>query len=303
MSNNLAILLVILASLQSSHSFSVLPSRLAHSPASIRSKLTTFATLNLKSRSQLSATVDDKVLAQISPWKSVVSANADLNEAVNEIIASISENNEESINKYNLAIFFTSSIYEASAFKYDDLFETLSKKMPGMKTMIGCTTGGVIGSLSPGQEPSEVEARASIGITFAALDDDVEASVFHTTPEDIKTYIKQKDSDQMILKNKGAVTFLFATDKSKATLSQYVATLGDKENAEAFGAVASSVTSLHVPKVFISKIENGVRTLERYSTGVAGLELSGNICVQTVVARSCLPVGALYRLGLGLGSE
>ena len=74
-------------------------------------------------------------------WKSVVSTNADLNEAVDEIIASVSINNESNMSKYNLAIFFTSSIYEASAFKYDELFETLSKKMPGMKTMIGCTTG------------------------------------------------------------------------------------------------------------------------------------------------------------------
>ena len=74
-------------------------------------------------------------------WKSVVSTNADLNEAVDEIVASVSLNNEGNMSKYNLAIFFTSSIYEASAFKYDELFDTLSKKMPGMKTMIGCTTG------------------------------------------------------------------------------------------------------------------------------------------------------------------
>jgi hypothetical protein len=32
------------------------------------------------------------------------------------------------------------------------------------------------------------------------LDDDVDASVFHVTPEEIKTYIKAKDSDQLILK-------------------------------------------------------------------------------------------------------
>jgi hypothetical protein len=39
-----------------------------------------------------------------------------------------------------------------------------------------------------------------LGVTFAALDDDVDASVFHVTPEEIKTYIKVKDSDQLILK-------------------------------------------------------------------------------------------------------
>lgn len=89
---------------------------------------------------QLSAS-SDKTAEKGLAWKSVVSTNADLDEAINEIIASVSVDNEDNVGKYNLAIFFTSSIYEASAFKYDDLFETLSKKMPGMKTMIGCTTG------------------------------------------------------------------------------------------------------------------------------------------------------------------
>ena len=42
------------------------------------------------------------------------------------------------------------------------------------------------------------------GITFAILDDDVDASVFHISPESIKTYIKMKDSDQLVLKNKAA---------------------------------------------------------------------------------------------------
>lgn len=38
------------------------------------------------------------------------------------------------------------------------------------------------------------------GITFAALDADVDASVFHVTPEEIKSYIKAENSEQRILK-------------------------------------------------------------------------------------------------------
>ena len=41
-----------------------------------------------------------------------------------------------------------------------------------------------------------------LGITFATLADDVDADVFHISPEDIKTYIKVKDSDQKVLKTK-----------------------------------------------------------------------------------------------------
>lgn len=38
-------------------------------------------------------------------------------------------------------------------------------------------------------------------------------------------------TDSVIIKL-GAVTFLFATENSKPTLSQFVATLGEKEKAE-----------------------------------------------------------------------
>ena len=40
--------------------------------------------------------------------------------------------------------------------------------------------------------------------------------------------------------------------------------------------------------------KTGGNVLQRYSTGAAGLLLRGNVCVQTVVARSCMPVGPLF---------
>ena len=133
LSKNLVILVVALASLQLTQSFTV-PSALN----SYNGRLQKISSLNRISASHNS---DSSLKSTASAWKSVVSTNADLNVAVDEIIEAVSVDNAESIKKYNLAIFFTSSIYEASAFKYDELFETLSKKMPGMKTMIGCTTG------------------------------------------------------------------------------------------------------------------------------------------------------------------
>ena len=48
--------------------------------------------------------------------------------------------------------------------------------------------------------PTLSYSSSLLGVTFAALEDDVDASVFHVTPEEIKTYIKVKDSDQLILK-------------------------------------------------------------------------------------------------------
>ena len=139
MSKNLVVLIVAFASLQLIQSYSGVAVLRTYN-----GKQQYMSPICKSPRSQqfrLSVSSTDSSAATCSPWKSVVSTNADLDEAVNEIIASAAVDNAENVGKYNLAIFFTSSIYEASAFKYDELFETVSKKMPGMKTMIGCTTG------------------------------------------------------------------------------------------------------------------------------------------------------------------
>lgn len=141
LSKSVIVFLVAVVNLQLVHSY-LTGSSVGLNGGRLSVKSTSYLSANKRiDRSlQLSAS-SDKTAEKGLAWKSVVSTNADLDEAVNEIIASVSLNNEDNVGKYNLAIFFTSSIYEASAFKYDDLFETMSKKMPGMKTMIGCTTG------------------------------------------------------------------------------------------------------------------------------------------------------------------
>ena len=144
MSKKLEFMFVALAMMQMvAHSFSTGPSvrrgsrlqtKTLHSPTVGRQRLSM----------ERAASASGGSLEKGLGWNSVVSTNADLNEAVDEIISSVALKNEGNMSKYNLAIFFTSSIYEASAFKYDELFDTLSKKMPGMKTIIGCTTGELL---------------------------------------------------------------------------------------------------------------------------------------------------------------
>ena len=237
------------------------------------------------------------------PWKSVVSTNPDLYEAITEIATTASANDPAS-GKYNVAIFYTSSLYEASAYRYDTMFATLKQSMPSMTILIGCTAGAVVGPVGdPWGEPSEVEARASISVTFAAVEGDIEASMFYVDADGISSYIKDKSAGKTVLPaattpagssaDAGTLTLLFATEQAKNSIGQFVTSLGDKEGVEVFGAVASSVTSLHVPRVYIAT-SAGAAGMQRYSTGVAGLVLRGNVCVQTVIARSCLPVGPLF---------
>jgi hypothetical protein len=209
---------------------------------------------------------------------------------------------------YDIAIFFVSSIYEASAYKYNCISETLSKHIPAIKFIVGSTTGGVIGPAQASSfEPSEIEARASFGITLLKLDDDIKASAFSLTGEDVAKYIKNANKSEKLLHDsnadEGAVALLFATDNVKSRISSFVDTLGERENVEAFGAVASSVTSLHVPKVFYADIAKGQTELLRSMNGVVGLVLSGNVKVQTVAARTVTPVGPLFSISEANGRD
>lgn len=72
-------------------------------------------------------------------WISTISTDPDLNIAMDEVLSKV----DASI--YDTALFFVSSIYEATAYPYDIIFKAISNKAPNMKYIIGCTTGCPIG--------------------------------------------------------------------------------------------------------------------------------------------------------------
>ena len=140
-----------------------------------------------------------------------MSTNQDLDAAVAEAIEGIDGSHE-----YNLAIFYVSSIYEASSFKYDTIFKQLKEKFPSIKVVLGSTTGAVIGPTSPFAEPVELEARAGFSLTLGKLDDDVDIASFALTKEQMIEYIK--DDRVRVRTDHGAEqapVMLFTTELSK----------------------------------------------------------------------------------------
>ena len=92
----------------------------------------------------------------------------------------------------------------------------------------------------------------------------------------------------------------YRTCKSFPQLSDLLTAISTKEGSEPFGAFASGVSAAYTSKVFIS---SGTRDLVRLNSGIAGITLSGDIAVKTIVARSCLPVGPRYRVTKRNGTE
>jgi hypothetical protein len=209
-----------------------------------------------------------------------------------------------------LAIVFVSSIYEASAFSYNIILDNIKMKLPSIKHVIGCTTGCPIGGYQPFTPPIEMESRASISILLANLDDhDIQSSLFNMSTESIKEYINQsstltsiqstssstpssikptlsttpfkairvtpnksiKDNVMHLSSSSSAVSLIFATESTKSNLAEFLTAFEDNEDVQSVGAVASSVTTLHTPKVFMSSwdADDNKMGLEwnRYTTG------------------------------------
>jgi hypothetical protein len=240
-------------------------------------------------------------------WKSAIGVHSDLNYAVQAALDSISNNNSNN-NDHNatLAIVFVSSIYEASAFSYNIILDNIKMKLPSIKHVIGCTTGCPIGGYQPFTPPIEMESRASVSILLANLDDhDIQSSLFNMSTESIKEYINQSSTLTSIQSTESstpssttpykairvtpnksikdnvmhlsssssssAVSLIFATESTKSNLAEFLTAFEDNEDVQSVGAVASSVTTLHTPKVFISSwdADDNKMGLEwnRYTTG------------------------------------
>lgn len=241
----------------------------------------------------------------LSSWSSAISINNDLVESIEEVSASAAI--DKDVSSFNVAIFFVSSIYEQASYSYTSIFDGLKKKFPSLKIVLGCTAGSLVGPLKPFDEPVEVESRASLALMLAHFDDDVSTTTFRLDPDDISSYLSNgKLSVDKLPQSltSDSVTFLFATENAKSNLADLVTKLRVDTQSSVFGAVASSVTALQMPKLFL--YEDGSLTsseFEKFNTGVVGLVLSGNVCVQTVAARSCLPVGPIFDVTESKGTE
>eukprot|EP01041_Mallomonas_annulata_P005863 gene5863-11839_t len=235
-------------------------------------------------------------------WTSGLSTNTDLDMAIDEII-DLTQKKMADTSKFSMALFFVSSVYETTTYKHSLINDKLKSRMPGLKTIIGCTTGAVIGPLDPGSsfEPSEIEGRAAIGITFVELND-VDSKVIRLDSNEIRSYISGESDNVMNSASSDSVNLVFATESAKSSLGNFATKLKQREGVDSFGVVASGVTSLHFPKIF-STVNNAEEGLVKFTDGLLLLSLSGNIRATTVVARSCLPVGGVFRVLEADGNE
>jgi len=169
---------------------------------------------------------DSSSVSNLNHWSSGISINTDLNTATAEAFSKASSNMD--ISKINLAIVFVSSIYE-TAYSFDVLRDILSRSLNGQPiTIIGCTTGGVVGTVDPtiSNEPTEFEARPSISVILASLGDKVNIESFKLDREEMIDYISNPEKNLVSSGKKkssdGSIALLFGAENSRPLVNHTI---------------------------------------------------------------------------------
>lgn len=231
--------------------------------------------------------------AKASSMLSVSSAEIDLPLAMEDIVQKAKSS--ITANQASLAIFFVGTSYESASFDYQLIVKAIRKSFPNIKSLVGCTTGCPIGSLEVDQPPVELESRPGISVCFLSSKA-VNFHCFHLSPEELIQY-HQDPTSKIISKSDGtkkSSMMLLATDNIKSSLARFCNALQKKENIDSFGAIASTVTMLQSPKLFIAS--EGSADMEKISSGVVGISMEGDIDVKTYISKSVIPVGPVYKI-------
>lgn len=196
------------------------------------------------------------------------------------------------------AMFFISSAYDTATYDYQIISTKLKASFPTIKSLLGSNTGCPVGPLSDRPIPVELESTTGISIYFLEKEltgDD--ATIFSLADEEVKQYILDSHDVKLATSSspEKGIAFLFATDNISSKLSKVVGSLAKKEHVQVSGSVASSITMLQSPKVFVSLDEG--QTLTRLSTGIVGLIIKNpSIVVKNYIAKSASAAGPVFRI-------
>ena len=130
-----------------------------------------------------------------------------------------------------------------------------------------------------------------LSLQGSTLDETVNSELFQLGLSDLKSYARSSDYSDLLIKNTlnkeindNGISIIFGTESSKPYLSDFMSKLDRDEKIDTtIGVIASSVTNLHIPRILYSSIESNHKKIEKHTSGIIGLNLRGDIDVQTVI--------------------
>ena len=211
-------------------------------------------------------------------WASAVSAEQNLEGAIEECVSSVRQNLGDVIP--DLVVAFASGHFAA---RYDEI-PTMLKDRLGPTMLFGCSAGGVIGG------GHEVEQSHGFSLTAAHLPG-VDLVPFHLEGDELPDLDAGPDAWEEALKlsNVTDPRFLLLIDPFSFPAQNFVMGLDYAfSNSVKIGGLASGGQQ---------RGDNGLFLGDNvYRSGAIGIAMSGNVAVDTIVAQGCRPMGQIMSI-------
>jgi len=212
-------------------------------------------------------------------WATSVSRGVDLDEAIAGCAAELRE--ELGNGPVTLALVFVTPHY---AGRYREI-PTLVLDHLGAGALLGCSAGGVIGG------GEEVEGSPAVTLTAARMEG-VEVHGFHLGgPDALPDLDGPPDAWEELagVRSGEGPQFVLLADPFTSDPVTLLSGLDYAfPGAAKIGGLASGASAAGDGALFLGE--------DRYAGGVAGIALTGEVAVDTVVAQGCKPVGEVMRV-------
>lgn len=219
-------------------------------------------------------------MAEQMKWSTALSTRPSLEMAVKEVVQQATQALEAPA---DLAIVFISSAF---ASEFSRLIPLLKDQL-SVKTLIGCSGGGVVGADELGYT-QEVEDQPALSLCLAYLPD-VKIQSFHLSESDLPDLDSSPNhwTDLISVDPGDRPHFILLSDPFTSRINDLLQGL-DFAYPEAVkvGGLASVSSISNSSGLFCND--------EFHQNGTVGIALSGKIVLDAIVAQGCRPIGQPY---------
>ncbi|KKJ01552.1 FIST signal transduction protein [Prochlorothrix hollandica] len=221
-------------------------------------------------------------MAQVMQWTSALSTRPSLEAAITEVV---DRANGALHGKADLGLVFVSSVF---ASEYPRVMALVAEKL-SIPYVIGCGGGGIVGC-DDGAAVQEIEENPALSLCLAHLPG-VDIDTFWVLDEDLPDLDSPPQAwiDCIGVEPQDNLYFILLSDPYSSRVDELLQGLDFAyPSAVKLGGLASGRPQ---------RREGGLFFQNRYcSEGTVGLALRGNICLKTIVAQGCRPIGSVLRV-------
>jgi small ligand-binding sensory domain FIST len=221
-------------------------------------------------------------MADQMQWANALSTRPSLEAAVADVVERATSLLQAPV---DLGLVFISAAF---ASEYSRLLPLLRERLPGIRVLIGCSGGGVIGMTPAGAQ--EMETQPALSLTLAYLPG-VNVHAFHVLGEHLPDLDGPPNAwvDFIGVPPSPTPQFILLSDPFSSGITEFLQGLDFAyPGSNKVGGLVSGSSIASSMGLFLND--------RLYREGTVGVALSGNVVLETIVAQGCRPIGKPFQV-------